>query len=79
MKKSDKNLKKSLNDLLQDKNIRCSLFIHNDQDDNSNVIVVFTGFDDKDECLQFVENYKQDHDNYHEIDQEKYGTKFTIH
>lgn len=79
MKKSNKKSKKLSNDELLDKDIRCSLFIHNDQDDNNNVIVVFQGFDDKDECLKFVENYKTDKKNYTEIDQEFYGTEYTIH
>ena len=79
MKKSNKKFKKSSNDELLDKDIRCSLFIHNDQDNNNNVIVVFQGFDDKDECLKFVENYKSDSKSYREIDQEHYGSLFTIH
>jgi ABC-type metal ion transport system substrate-binding protein len=64
---------------LQDKDIKCSLFIHRDQEDNNNVIIVFQGFETKDECLQFVKTYKSDHEEYREIDEQYYGTKYTIH
>jgi len=77
--KPSKSSKKPLNDILADKDIKCSLFIHNDQEDNNNVIIVFQGFSDKDECMKFVESYKEDHENFHEVNQEYYGTKYTIH
>ena len=74
-----KSSKKPLKDILQDKDIKCSLFIHRDQEDNNNVIIVFQGFETKDECLQFVETYKSYHEEYREIDEQYYGTKYTIH
>lgn len=74
-----KSSKKPLNDILLDKDIKCSLFIHKDQEDNNNVIIVFQGFASKDECLKFVETYKSDHEEFREVDQEHYGTKYTIH
>jgi len=64
---------------LADKDIKCSLFIHKDYDDNNNVIIVIQGFNDNDECMKFVENYKADHENFHEVDEKFYGTKYTIH
>lgn len=77
--KPSKSSKKPLNDILADKDIKCSLFIHKDYDDNNNVIIVFQGFNDKDECMKFVENYKSDHEEFREVDQEYYGTEYTIH
>ena len=74
-----KSSRKPLNDILLDKDIKCSLFIHKDQEDNNNVIIVFQGFTSKEECYKFVESYKSDHENFHEIDKEHYGTKYTIH
>ncbi len=77
--KPSKSSKKPLSDILLDKDIKCSLFIHNDQEDNNNVIIVFQGFNNKDECMKFVQNYKSDHDEFKEVDQEYYGTEYTIH
>ena len=40
---------------------------------------MYSNFDDEAESKLFIENFKNDHDEYQEIDEGNLGEKWTIH
>jgi len=87
LKKPKKNLHKTklsksslkLSEEILNKKLICRLYLHTDEDNNNNVVVMYSNFDDEAESKLFIENFKNDHDEYQEIDEGNLGEKWTIH
>ena len=86
-KKPKKNLLKTkhgksslkLSEEILNKKLICRLYLHTDQDNNNNVVVMFSNFANEDESKLFIENFKNDYDEYKEIDEINIGENWTIH
>tara|TARA_R110001632_G_scaffold153769_3_gene271809 strand:- start:301 stop:513 length:213 start_codon:yes stop_codon:yes gene_type:complete len=68
-----------LSDEIFNKKLICRLYLHKDQDDNNNVVVMFSNFVNEAESKLFIENFKNDYDEYQEIDEGNLGEVWTIH
>ena len=68
-----------LSEEILNKKILCRLYLHTDQDNNNNVVVMFINFANEDESKLFIENFKNDYDEYKEIDERNIGENWTIH
>jgi len=68
-----------LSEEILNKKLICRLYLHTDEDNNNNVVVMYSNFDDEAESKLFIENFKNDHDEYQEIDEGNLGEKWTIH
>lgn len=87
LKKPKKNLHKTkpsksslkLSEEILNKKLMCRLYLHKDQDNNNNVVVIFSNFGDEAESKLFIENFKNDYDDYEEIDEGNLGQSWTIH
>jgi hypothetical protein len=77
MKPSKSSLK--LSDEILNKKLICRLYLHKDQDNNNNVVVMFSNFENEAESKLFIENFKNDYDEYEEIDESNLGQSWTIH
>ena len=77
MKPSKSSLK--LTGEMLNKKLICRLYLHKDQDNNNNVVVMFSNFENEAESKLFIENFKNDYDEYEEIDEGNLGQSWTIH
>jgi hypothetical protein len=68
-----------LSDEILNKKLICRLYLHKDQDNNNNVVVMFSNFESEAESKLFIENFKNDYDEYEEIDEGNLGQSWTIH
>ena len=68
-----------LSEEILNKKLMCRLYLHKDQDDNNNVVVMFSNFESEAESKLFIENFKNDYDEYEEIDEGNLGQSWTIH
>jgi hypothetical protein len=55
------------------------LYVHTDQEHNSNVVAVFNNFENEEESKLFIENFKNDYYEHEEIFESNLGDSWTIH
>ena len=48
-----------LSEEILNKKLICRLYLHTDEDNNNNVVVMYSNFDDEAESKLFIENFKQ--------------------
>ena len=68
-----------LSEEILDKKITCRLYVHTDQEHNSNVVAVFNNFENEEESKLFIENFKNDYYEHEEIFESNLGDSWTIH
>jgi quinol monooxygenase YgiN len=68
-----------LSEEILNKKLICRLYLHTDEESNNNVVVMFSNFADENESKLFIENFKNDYDEYKEIDEINIGETWTIH